>query len=536
MRLIVCLFAGLVGLVGTVNSGAWGPKSRFSPSNEGSAAPEVAMSADGRRAIAVWDTRSSSTYTTCASSYSGNCWGRTTTFSQSSDEGSSPQVAMSADGRYGVAIWKIRNGSTYTINSAVYSYNKWIPTVAIASSTTGELALPQVAMSANGKRAIAIWEVRTDTDCTAFTATWSDGEWNTPSQFLPASNGGSVSPQIAMDTDGTHAVAVWESRNDTARTVYASICLWGIWGTPSRFSPVNGRDEPTSPQVAMSADGLHAVAAWETCTDSNYCSYVALCSGETWGTAFALSPSSNTQPTFPQVAMNGDGKRAIASWRAFDGSSFTDYAAIYSSGAWGSVSPVSKNSKNLIQSKVAISRDGMRAIVAWRAFDGSIFTDYASMYSGGGWGTQNPFSRTEGKEICPQVTMSADGNNAVVTWQALEKEAYVDYSSVYSPFAVPNPPDPTDLTPPVSAKGKRLFQHGVYCDKLTWRPSASPNATKYQIYRGNKKIKTVKSKILKYITGPVKSEKKYSYKILSADNAGHKSAPTSVKVKKSHSI
>ncbi len=210
------------------NVATWGPTTDLSDGAEGDGNyPQVALSANGARATAVWSGWDGQSNTMTAQSKSatilGNVatWSTSTKLSDTTQNAHDTQVVLSSDGTKATALWSRFNGSAMVLQSRSATI---VGTAATwgAVSDLGETGgpqdaaqkdRPQAAMSADGARVTALWllvgsdgEALLQTGSATIAGTvaaWTDV--STLSQ--PGENAGY--PQLAMSADGTTANVVW---------------------------------------------------------------------------------------------------------------------------------------------------------------------------------------------------------------------------------------------------------------------------------------------------------------------------------------
>ena len=286
------------------------------------------MSADGTKATAVW-TRSDSSNT--VQSVSATITGSTATWSSPAvdlsapgQNASFPQVALSADGTKATAIWRRSDGS-----NAVQSASATLTGSTATWSTVTDLSAPgqaasnlQVALSADGTKATAVWLRRDGSNdivqTVSATITGSTATWSTVTN-LSAPGQNATGAQVAVSADGTKATAIWPRSNGSNRIVQSVSAT--ITGSTATWSTVTDLSEPgqnaSFPQVALSADGTKATAVWRR-SDSDFNPIVQ--------SASATIPRSPGAPA-GVTATPGD-QQVTLSWNAPDsdgGSAITSY-------------------------------------------------------------------------------------------------------------------------------------------------------------------------------------------------------------------
>ncbi len=177
------------------------------------------------------------------------------------------------------------------------------------------------------------------------------------------------------------------------------------WSPPVDLS-VTGEDAE-APQLATSADGRFAVAAWLRGTQVQSASY----QDGIWSPTLDLGGDAENL----DLAVSSDGSTAWLVWQRDGGANDTIRAARWQNGAWGASQSVeSALCCTFRRPSVATSADGATAVVAYEKGDDEIS---AKRYTAGAWGAaQSVESGNPASTSTPQVTMSAGGTRAAVAW------------------------------------------------------------------------------------------------------------------------
>jgi LPXTG-motif cell wall-anchored protein len=355
--------------------------------------PQVALSADGSKATAIW-TRWDSSFNGIVQSASATITGSTATWSTVTElsapgqDATEPQVALSADGTKATAAWRSFDGSHRIAQSAsatiTGSTATW-STVTELSAPGQDAFIPQVALSADGTKATAIW-VRFDgshriAQSASATITGSTATWSTVTDLSAPGLNTDDDPQVALSADGTTATAIW-TRFDGSRRIAqsASATITGstaTWSSPAVDLSAPGQNA-SDPQVALSADGTKATAIWVRSGGPNDIaqSVSATITGSTatWSTVTNLSAPGQSADD-PQVVLSADGTTATAVWSRFDGSNRIAQSASAtitgSTATWSSPAvDLSAPGQDASIPQVALSADGTKATAVWASSDG----------------------------------------------------------------------------------------------------------------------------------------------------------------------
>lgn len=293
-------------------------------------------------------------------------------------------------------------------------------------------AAPKISLSADGTKAIAIWSAfdgmglkiqsRVAT-ISGNTATWG---------VIVDIHGLGGSPQIALSADGTIATAMWIDGTDPviksrSATITGNTATWGSIVDIYSANPIISLLEDT--QIAISADGTMATAIWADTPGSNkiVMSNSAAIAGNTatWGTAIDLSATGNDAKN-PDLALSSDGTKAIVIWARFNGSNSIAQsinATIAGNlAAWGTVADVSSLGQDTYDSEVALSADGTIATAIWGlpVLGVPQVKNRTAIITGNtaAWGPVADVSTTplQSAAGATNISLSADGTKAAAIW------------------------------------------------------------------------------------------------------------------------
>lgn len=363
-------------------SAVWSP---ITPMPSMGTTPRVAIADDGTKAVAVWVGGSWESWNVQAATATivGGVitWSEATTFESTTGDMpvGLPQVALSADGTRATVIWTIvGSAEPRHVKSAsatiVDNLATWSSITNITPSSNFDAANPDVALSADGTVAIAVWseawgsqeESRFQTASATIdgaTATWSTATELTP--FAPGDN--FRDPKVAISADGTRATALWLdiiSGNNVVRSASASINAGVVtWSAIVDVSQPGGVMGPTgAPQLGLSDDGSIAIAIWTR--DYVVQTASATISGNvaTWSTPLDLRTAPNG---YPDIALSGDGRTALGVWNNEVNEAAEAAIATVSGATVSWSSPTVLSSPRAFHSQAAISRNGTSAIAVW---------------------------------------------------------------------------------------------------------------------------------------------------------------------------
>lgn len=361
--------------------------------------PEVALSDDGAKGLAVW----SGTTSTRVSSWDGAAWSpatdlpsmgsatqvdvglspdgsRATLIAGFSDGASHvartrqngvwtagtkayqpangyhveyPKAAFSADAATAVTVWsEVSNtpgSGTDRVLTAVWNGTSWTAPTAL-SADVPHFSLPHVAVSADGTRAVAVWTANTGIQASQ----WDGTSWSAHTTVAPGAYAGIGQARVAIAADGSRAVVIIEGSSTSAALFDGT-----QWSTPQQLSAMGSRAS-----IAISDDGSRSVALWIDSGTSELKSATLL--NSTWGTPVAVasiaSPYTTSIPD--RLLLSSDGTRAASVWR--DGT--TIRSSVMVQGDWSAAKAIGSASTNTSNSpSLAISgaADARTIAAAW---------------------------------------------------------------------------------------------------------------------------------------------------------------------------
>ena len=185
---------------------------------------------------------------------------------------------MSSDDTKAVAVWQRSNGANNIAQAATATIINNVATWSTPgdlSATGGTANAPQIGVSSDGTKAVAVWQRSNGVNYIAQAATATIANnvatWSTPEDLL-ATGRSANAPQIGVSSDGTKAVAVWFLSNGAVDIVQAATATISnnvaTWSTPGDLSATGG--SANAPQIGVSSDGAKVVAGWSRYNGANY--------------------------------------------------------------------------------------------------------------------------------------------------------------------------------------------------------------------------------------------------------------------------
>lgn len=254
-----------------------------------------------------------------------------------------PQLAMNGAGD-GVAVW----GQGNEIWSSRYAAGTgWQPAEKANLLPTGVVGQGarnvQVATNATGE-AFAVWEQRTGSDI--YYSTWASrytagGGWEMAQLLESDDTSAAIYQQIAMNDSGD-AVAVWWQKDANGdQSIFANRYQAGTgWLGAEYIDNVTAPNPHSSgiPQVSMNTAG-EIIVVWPSQDAIRFDMWARrYLPGTGWESSVRIDSleGPNYDPydaMDPAIAMHPTGSAAVATWRQWDGTSFSIFAAHYQPGS-----------------------------------------------------------------------------------------------------------------------------------------------------------------------------------------------------------
>ncbi len=452
----------------------WSGTTDLSDANQNATTPQVAVDNSGN-SIAIWSW-SNGSKTIIQSSYSsdkGKTWSDPVNMSDTSNNGTFPQIAMDNSG-HAVAVWVWYDGSNNIIQSSSSSdYGQTWSDPFDLTGTGRNASRPQIVMDNSGY-AIAIWE-RSEIGGTRIESSYSDNygvDWYDAVPISEAEENANYA-QIAMDSSG-HAVSVWvrsDGANDRIQASYTSD-YGSTWSTPDTISVV-GVDADV-PIVTLNDLG-HSIIIWTLYSGNNE-TQVAYSSdyGQNWSSGVTIS-TAGLEADRPDIAMDSSGN-AIAIWEADSATTYrinVSYSSNHGA-TWSDPIIISEDGKNAFIAKITMANSGNVFAVFRRNYSGASYvirTSYSTDY-GHTWSSDTNLSSVLYNGDIPQVSMNTSGD-VVYVWKITNVKTIIQ--TVYTEFPKSAP----------SASGKQDKISFMFQDELRNKITCDPisQSGTFKIYR-----------------------------------------------------
>lgn len=242
--------------------GGWSKPAALSAASGAAGRPEVSLSADGATGVAVWQEQNDATApgsAIVASVRSGGGWSHPVDVARSSapplDPG--PQVAVSADGSTAQAVWTGVDGVAAVRSSRWTRGGGW-GAVETLSGTDNGTAGHSVAAAADGAVVRVAFSSQSDGMFRVRTRAWESGGWG-PVSFLSDPERPAVRPDLAMSDNGRDGLAVWTEGQPGAERIRAAALRNGAWRPAADISDTGGLLQGRS---VVSASGRTGAVLW----------------------------------------------------------------------------------------------------------------------------------------------------------------------------------------------------------------------------------------------------------------------------------
>lgn len=407
-------------------------------------AQQVSVSADGNRAIAVWyvdDTdpnRGVNNIQAAAASINGTTatWGPVTTISDGLTTTTTPDIAISADGTRATAVWEQQTGTgtskamarSASIAGNVATFQDEIDTI------DGEVgnAAPQmqISLSADGRTAAIAYLMDTQPlGATIGTIGDTASSWEPVQAIAPGTS--HSNPTIALSADGSKVTAAWtvygiagNGARSRSGTVSGGIADWGAEQTLTS-------DPAGSLQLAMSKAGTSTTALWTATSATGIMAASGTTANNvtTWMAANTLATGPANSLSAPALGLSADGTKALAMWTLMTrvGQFTRTFQTVASSAAigtdaavWSTPGGASATDVNAQNPFVGLSDDGTQATAVWSQ-NGIVARSADVTASGATWGDVTVLS-ADGE--APGIGVSADGSRATAVFAVSQTGTY----------------------------------------------------------------------------------------------------------------
>ena len=370
-----------------------------------------------------------------AASIPVSAWGPAQQFAPDDPDAGWVQLALAPRGDRAVAVWPgDAVGINYRLSSSVGAIDgsaaTWTPSTPVEDAGYS-VSEPQLRLSADGARAVAIWiGAQPGGHCRVMAVEGVVGArsvaWGAPQLVADEPGGCTGAPSLALSTDGSRALAAWAAGSPpevrvAVGEVAGAAATWSAPQATPSASTATGE-----PAIAVSADGARATAVWrdqQSSTVGEAASAAVSASGLTWGAVSALSSAPTPAMQSLRLALSADGGRAVAAWGYDDGGELnvaaTTATVAGAEATWASDPVTVGGHVSLHDVELAASSDGTRATLLWTGVTAgpeSVWSRSAAIGAAGAtWGDVAHVSG-DGAASQPSLALSGDGATAQAAW------------------------------------------------------------------------------------------------------------------------
>ena len=242
-------------------------------------------------------------------------------------------------------------------------------------------------------------------------------------QQLSAPGQRSAGVRAAASDDASTVVAAWTSPAGAAPPVVARVYRDGLWGPPADLSGTV--QSAAEVDVAVSGDGGRAIAVWEQGGGEAAAVFASTWSAGSWSPPSVLS---GPHCHHPRVAMSDTGAVVVA----WDRSTTTGWIVESVTGSvrgWSPPTRLGGFAGAAGRPGVGLSADGATGVSVWQQQDSAATGTaiVASVRMGGSWSPPAELARSGVAPLDPgpQAAVSADGSTVQVVWTGVDNIAAV---------------------------------------------------------------------------------------------------------------
>jgi len=292
--------------------------------------PEGAVSADGSTLLTTW-INADDGISVAESDDGGTTWNTTVIAAGPSDpddpEGQDPYAAMSADGTSAIVAWEWGDDEDEVVYVAHRDVGDWSDPLPVGPDEAGaDSDDPRVVMSEDGRRVAVAYEYEPDSEGSegerVEIALSEDGgaTWSSPVSISGSEAFDADDPAVAMSDDGMTIVTAFE--RDASEIAHFTFRIGVVashdggqtWTSPHWVSA--GNLSSRDPGIAISADGIRVMVAWEAVHPGSWSSQVARSDdgGTSWGAPVSVSRLHADDIERSHVILSDDGRTSISAW------------------------------------------------------------------------------------------------------------------------------------------------------------------------------------------------------------------------------
>ena len=276
--------------------------------------PQFAISQDGSHVVAAWEMKPLGTNITSivtrTTTNGGDSWGKQLTQQTAGSSGSTPRVAISANGNTAVLSYlriQVGQPAEYIVHTSVFGGVIWNKGTKL-SAALADARTPRIALSADGTVIYSVWSNinRDGTGRVAMRVSKDSGtSWN-PEVQLSDQTTSPYSTGIVTSSDGTRATLTWSADVNPAPVFVRSTANTGT-SFGNVYTLRNSLKYQTT-ELAANANATSLVVASAPVLPTTGPVQVSfgVNGGSSWSSAVDLATPTG-QSSFPRVVLSADG-------------------------------------------------------------------------------------------------------------------------------------------------------------------------------------------------------------------------------------
>ena len=484
---------------------AWPEPQDISAAGINSTSPQVAVSSDGRVIAYTW-VQANTAFARYSTS-SGAEW-KTQTLANAASI-SSPRVAVSDNGAAIAYAWTQSEGATTTAGNT-YSQDSGATWNSIELEATDQTSNPQIALSSEGQVIALAWLEGSDKVRRALVVNGATSTATIAS--VPASD--SVSePRAVVGNDGQTIAFSYIAGGLIKQTFSTN------GGTDWQTQNVSDTGTASELSAAASSSGTTIAYAWLSANGGNpvATSRFSFDNGANW---VSRSLTTNEQTAGdPQIAASGDGTSLGLAWLVTNpgGAPIARSTYTLNKGTDFKSHTLSAEGQRAGSPKLALSGDSQTMAFSWIRLEGpaqGVVRSRVTNDRAAEW-TKQDVSQVGQAASEPDIGLSSDGKTLIETWSLSRGDTSTIQSVNGSFFSLPEPPTGTSA----KAGNKSVI--------VSWNAPANDGGSPITSYRVNAKILGKGWQKLGVTDGPVtsynatglKNNKTYKFRV-AAKNIG----------------
>jgi hypothetical protein len=309
----------------------WNTATTIENSNGEATNQQIAMDNSGN-ALALWAQHDGTYYSIYSNTFSfSHGWKTPEKVENNTGHTSLPHVAIK-NNDYALAVWhQLSTQNDIWANRYSLGNGTWSSAHLIESDDSGDAEYTKIGMDNYGN-AFSIWQQQDGLRYNIWSARYdaANASWRSPDLIEVDDLGDATEAQISVSAYGNGAMAVWQQSDGARTNIWANHYTTGSgWGT-AQMIETNNAGDAKYPQIAMDNNGTSAIAVWQQSDGTRTNIWANHYSSESgWGMAEMIETNNAGNAEEPKVGMNGNGTSALVVWQQNDGTYLSIYANHY---------------------------------------------------------------------------------------------------------------------------------------------------------------------------------------------------------------